>query len=225
VPEGDACVPLPPAGAPLDAADPLAAAPGAHRSPRRGWETYEQIPRRPDRPAEVSKYLLPIGSPEHVPEVLSGYDLDRPAAEQRHGAAFHDTGHGGIDLSGERGEPVKVVALEHQEGDAEVVYVGDLFGTTVVTQHLVRESGRLRAYVVLYGHLDHAPGELTPGAHVKAGDVVGFVGDTGSPGIVHLHLEVRQVRDGVDLAKVAPRRLVEQSVSVVCDPRNVLPLR
>jgi hypothetical protein len=58
--------------------------------------------------------------------------------------------------------------------------------------------------------------------------VVGYVGDTGSPELVHLHLEARRVRDGVDVASVArsaPRALAENANSVVCDPRNVLPLK
>ena len=42
--------------------------------------------------------------------------------------------------------------------------------------------------------------------------------------VVHLHLEVRRVRDGIDVAKTPPERLVANEVSIVCDPRNVLPL-
>jgi hypothetical protein len=36
---------------------------------------------------------------------------------------------------------------------------------------------------------------------------------------------VRRVREGVDIGKVAPERIVANDVSVVCDPRNVLPRR
>jgi hypothetical protein len=43
--------------------------------------------------------------------------------------------------------------------------------------------------------------------------------------VVHLHYEVRLVRDGVDPARVDPAALTDQSVSVPCDPRNVLPFR
>jgi murein DD-endopeptidase MepM/ murein hydrolase activator NlpD len=79
---------------------------------------------------------------------------------------------------------------------------------------------------VLFGHLDSIAAGLAAGATLKDGDLVGAVGDTGSPELVHLHLEIRRVREGVDLAKVpAGAQLVAESVSVVCDPRNVLPLR
>jgi hypothetical protein len=106
-----------------------------------------------------------------------------------------------------------------------VLFVGKLFGTTVITRHTLREGGRLRDYVVLHGHLDRAAVGLMRGPQpIAEGSILGYVGDTGSEGIVHLHLEVRRVRDGIDLAKTAPERLVADEISVVCDPRNVLPL-
>lgn len=222
VPDGAACAPLPPPGTVLDGSLPLVPEAGGHRTPRRGWETYEQIPRRPERPLDPARYAFPLDGP---PKVLSEYDLDRPGAEQRHGPAFKVTGHGALDLAGERGDPVKVVALEHQEGDAEVVFVGELFGVTVATAHVVREAGRTRGYLLLYGHLDRPAPGLAKGAHLRPGDLVGFVGDSGSPGIVHLHLEVRQAREGLDLASIEPNKLVDPASSVPCDPRNVLPLR
>ena len=116
-----------------------------------------------------------------------------------------------------------MVPLEHQEGDAEVVYVGPLFGTTVLTRHTLREGGQLRDYL-LFSATSTPPPRASPRVRVKAGEPVGFVGDTGSPELVHLHLEARRVRDGVDVAELAPQGLVANENSVVCDPRNVLPL-
>jgi hypothetical protein len=63
------------------------------------------------------------------------------------------------------------------------------------------------------------------GAHLTEGQSVGFVGDTGSPELVHLHYETRRIREGVDVAKLRPEAAIENEASVVCDPRNVLPLR
>jgi hypothetical protein len=60
---------------------------------------------------------------------------------------------------------------------------------------------------------------------LREGDPVGAVGDTGSPSLVHLHLEARRVRDGVDVAKLSPSAMIANESSVVCDPRNILPLR
>jgi hypothetical protein len=41
---------------------------------------------------------------------------------------------------------------------------------------------------------------------------------------VHLHLEIRRAREGAKLAGAGPA-LASESISVVCDPRNLLPLR
>jgi murein DD-endopeptidase MepM/ murein hydrolase activator NlpD len=189
--------------------------------------TYEQIPKLPERPADYDAYRYPI--PPGLPGghfVVSGYDLDRPDDKQRRGRGLSHVGHGGVDLPQAKGTPVKMLALEHQEGDAEVLFTGHLFGTTVVTHHALREGGRLRDYVVLFGHLDSIGPGVTPGRALRDGEILGAVGDTGSPELVHLHFEVRRVRDGVDVAHVpAGAQLLAETVSVVCDPRNVLPLK
>ncbi len=199
----------------------------AHRERSGKWVLYDQIPRRADRTSDYDAYAYPI--PPGIPgghSVISGYDLDRPDERQRRGRTLHATGHGGVDLPQARGTPVKMITLDHQQGDADVVYTGPLFGTTVVTRHTIREGGGLRDYILLFGHLDAIAPGLEKGRIVRAGDVVGAVGDTGSPELIHLHLEARRVREGVDIAAVKwPNQLLAPEVSVVCDPRNVLPLR
>ncbi len=194
----------------------------AHHDRGGRWIVYDQIPRRPDRPAEYDAYRYPVPCDECV---VSGYDLDRPDELQRRGRRLKQVGHGAIDLLDRRGTPITLVALEHQHGDTEVLYVGPLFGTTVVTRHTLREGGELHDYVLLFGHLDAPAPGLRAGAHLKEGDLVGYVGDSGSPSLVHLHLEARRVRDGIDAARLAPGSLLEASNTVVCDPRNVLPLK
>lgn len=221
-PDGNACVHLPGE----DEGEDAPVLENAHRARSGRWALYDQIPRRPDRPASYDAYRYPV--PPGLPGghfVVSGYDLDRPDATQRRGWSLRAVGHGGVDLPDPRGTPITLVALEHQQGDAEVVYVGPLFGITVVTRHTVREGGQLRDYLLLFGHLERAAPGLASGARLREGDPIGQVGDTGSPELVHLHLEARRVRDGVDVAKTPPGRLLDSSVSVVCDPRNVLPLK
>jgi murein DD-endopeptidase MepM/ murein hydrolase activator NlpD len=189
------------------------------------WLAYEQIPRRPDRPADYDAYVYPI--PPGLPNghsVVSGYDLDLPDALQRHGK-MRAIGHGGVDLPQKKGTPIKMIALDHQVGDARVIHVGKLFGNSIVTVHTVREGGRTREYVLIFGHLDgYAPG-LKPGDAIPTGGLVGYVGDSDSPRLVHLHLEARRVRDGVDGAKLLPGRILVPESTIVCDPRNVLPLK
>ncbi len=222
-PDNEACVHL-------DATDdgPVAEAqPNAHREKSGRWSSYEQIPRLPERPADYDMYRYPI--PPGLPGghyVVSGYDLDQPDEKQRRAPSLSHVGHGAVDLPQAKGTPIHMITLEHQEGDAEVIYAGALFGTTVLTRHTLREGGRLRDYLMLFGHLDSIAAGVTVGVPIKDGQLVGAVGDTASPRIVHLHLEVRRVRDGIDLTKVpAGANMIAESVSVVCDPRNVLPLK
>ena len=185
---------------------------------------YEHIPRRPERPADYRRYQLPIAFDESHALIGSGYDLGLPDAEQRRGSGLKAVGHGGLDLGAARGAPVHGVRLEHQRGDAEVLYVGELFGTSVVTLHSVAEAGALRDYLIVHGHLERANGALHKSEGVTPETTLGFVGDTGSPGIVHLHFEVRRVRDGVNVRELGPRELVHNAKTIACDPRNVLEL-
>lgn len=221
-PDGNACVRL---VLDDDEEDPLVLANG-HRDRSGRWVIYEQVPRRPERPADYDAYVYPI--PPGLPggkSVISGYDLDRPDTTQRRGRTLRAVGHGAVDLPQARGTRISMLRLEHQEGDAEVVYVGPLFGTTVVTRHTLREGGQLRDYLLLFGHLEGPAPGLEKGRTLRDGELVGFVGDTGSPELVHLHLEARRVREGVDVSKVSPGELLAPHVSIVCDPRNVLPLK
>ncbi len=227
LPDGDVCVHIP-TEADESAPDAPAFA-NAHHERSGRWAIYDQIPRRPERPADYDAYRYPVepGLPGgHC--VVSGYDLDRPDTAQRRGRTLHAVGHGGVDLPQVRGAHVSLVPLDHQQGDADVLFTGFYFGTTVITRHTVREAGKLREYVAIFGHLDDVAPGVKAGTTLRSGDLVGFVGDTGSPELVHLHYETRRVRDGVDVKKQAargPQFIVDDATSIVCDPRNVLPMR
>ena len=220
LPDGDACVRLPDDD---EGAPEAESAQNGHHDTRGRWTTYDEISRRPDRPADYDSYRYPVPCDHHC--VTSGFDLDRSDDLQRRGRRLRYVGHGAVDLPQDKGTPIRMLALDHQQGDAEVVYVGPLFGTTVITRHALREAGQLHDYLLLFGHLDTQAPEVHTGTHLKEGDVLGFVGDTGSPGLVHLHVEARRMRAGVDAAKLAPSAAIANENSVVCDPRNILPLR
>jgi murein DD-endopeptidase MepM/ murein hydrolase activator NlpD len=221
LPDGDACVRLPDSD---ESSGPRAESEvSAHHDKHGRWVVYDQIPRRPDRPADYDLYLYPVPCERGC--VVSGYDLDLPDERQRRGRRLSHVGHGAVDLPGKKGTPIVMVPLEHQEGDADVIYVGSLFGTTVVTRHTLRDGPQVREYILLFSHLEAPAAGLRSGVRVKVGEPIGTVGDTGSPELVHLHLETRRVRDGVDVAKLTPQGLVANENTVVCDPRNVLPLR
>lgn len=222
LPDDGACIPVPiaaPTGGPE-----LRVERNQHRDRHGRLQTYEHIPRRPDRPADYRRYRLPVPIAASGNPVSSGYDLHLPDADQRRAAHLDEVGHGGIDIAAPRGTAVRVAALEHQGEPAEVLFTGDLFGTTVVTLHRVREGAGWREYVVLYGHLERVAATLRRGATLTADSIIGFVGDSGSPGVVHLHLEIRRVRDGTRVRELAPRELVHQARTVAVDPRNLLEL-
>lgn len=220
LPDHGACIPV---NAPTDPdAEAPEVAQNEHHDRQGRLVRYEHIPRRPERAADYRRYALPIAVPKNQAFLGSGYDLDLPDAEQRRGSGLKAVGHGGLDLAAARGTLVHGVRLEHQRGDAEVLYVGELFGTSVVTLHSVAEAGALRDYLIVHGHLERANTNLRKGSVVTPETTLGFVGDTGSPGIVHLHFEVRRVRDDVAVRELGPRELVHNAKTIACDPRNVL---
>jgi murein DD-endopeptidase MepM/ murein hydrolase activator NlpD len=221
LPDGGVCVPVPDISQGGEALEEQRA---AHHDRQGRLRVYDQIPRRPERPADYRAYQLPVPPLAGQALLTSGYDLDLPDAEQRRGAEMKAVGHGGIDLAQKRGTPVQLVALEHQVGDADVLFVGKLFGNSVVTHHSVREGAGLRDYLIIFGHLEKPASGLTKGSSVPAGSTIGYVGDSGSPGVIHLHLEVRRARDGINLSSLGSGELAQNSKTVACDPRNVLPL-
>ncbi len=216
LPQGSLCVHLW-----RDEGSSAAAQRAVHRE-RGVWRAYDQIPKLPERPATYEAYRWPVV----YTSISSGYDLGEPDDRQRRIKNRPETGHGGLDLLAERRAPVSLVTLTGQEGAARILYAGTLFGTTVVSAHVVRAEGKDYTYLVLYGHLDSATKGAAVGETAASGTVIGLVGDSGSPGIVHLHLEVRRLREGVDLANVpAGASFISENVSVPCDPRNVIPLK
>jgi murein DD-endopeptidase MepM/ murein hydrolase activator NlpD len=86
--------------------------------------------------------------------------------------------HSGIDIDGEKGDPVRAAA------DGEVLYTGWLrgYGQVVIIDH----GGDL---TTVYAHLSGI--DTAENAKVKTGDKIGRVGSTGVATGSHLHFEVR----------------------------------
>ena len=97
-------------------------------------------------------------------------------------------GHKGNDIMAARGEPVVAAA----PGTVEKLFQSRLGGTTLYQRSA---DGR---WIFYYAHLmSYAPG-TREGQRVRAGDLLGFVGDTGegSGGNPHLHFSTTRVRPG-----------------------------
>lgn len=75
-------------------------------------------------------------------------------------------------------------------------------GNIVVLDHGVREGNGTSDYVLTnYGHLDKIL--VSEGSRVKAGQVIGIMGNTGNSSNTHLHLGVRFKRLGANVYKWA----------------------
>jgi murein DD-endopeptidase MepM/ murein hydrolase activator NlpD len=85
--------------------------------------------------------------------------------------------HQGLDISTEKGQPVFATADGVVDGAA---YTGD-YGNLIVIKHGFGLATR-------YGHLSAFA--VKPGAQVKRGDVIGYVGSTGRSTGAHLHYEI-----------------------------------
>lgn len=101
--------------------------------------------------------------------------------------------HMGIDLGGKRGTPI--YAIENGVIDrTKLQSNGSL-------QIVMRGRSGSKFY---YGHMDKVL--IKGGQRVQAGDVIGLMGDTGSPGAVHLHFEYW--RSGGESDAVDPADLI-----------------
>jgi hypothetical protein len=206
LPEGPVCVRIP-----VEGAAPVVSRPvnDVGRSGTAG----ERVPRRPDRPEDAARYLYPVGSAERAPRVMGAFDGERG-------------GHG-VDLAVRPAEKVTLVALEGQEGPAEVVFAGERDDALVVaTRHDVREGAELRSYLLIHGALERLEQGVAEGARLTPGATLGYAAVVVAGGhLVTISLEARQVRAGATLGTMDAKRLADSSVSVPIDLRNVLPLR
>jgi len=85
--------------------------------------------------------------------------------------------HAGLDLMGSRGEPIYAI-------DSGTVTRSGYQSNGALILDITGPRG-----MYFYGHFNKIL--VGYGDSVKAGQLIGYMGDTGSPGAVHLHLEVR----------------------------------
>jgi murein DD-endopeptidase MepM/ murein hydrolase activator NlpD len=88
--------------------------------------------------------------------------------------------HQGVDYAAPTGTPVRAA------GDGRVVLAGVKggYGKAIILEH----GGSIST---LYGHLSRFAKDIRIGARVNQGDVIGFVGSTGTATASHLHYEYR----------------------------------
>lgn len=127
----------------------------------------------PFRVARSSSVVLaPIVYPLMDPRVSSSF------GNRSHPIFRSIRHHHGIDLAAEAGAPIRSVA------DGVVVFADPYagYGNLVVVQHP-------RGVTTHYGHCQKI--SVHPGQRVKAGTILGTVGETGITTGPHLHFEIR----------------------------------
>jgi len=94
--------------------------------------------------------------------------------------------HQGVEFNGGEGTPV------HAIGDGVVVFAGagEAGANTVAIRHDRRLTLGDTTYYVFSAYYHHSSLVVTAGQHVKAGDLIGRIGNTGRATNDHLHLEV-----------------------------------
>ena len=121
---------------------------------------------RPPQRDEAPKGALTLAWPVDGGTVTSGFG--------ERGHSFHD----GIDIGAPIGTPV------HAAQDGEVIYADVLrgYGNVIIVRHA-------HGYATVYAH--NQRNRVHEGQHVRRGEVIGSVGDTGRTSGANLHFEVR----------------------------------
>lgn len=202
LPDNGVCVPVP-AQRPAEAAAAGLAEPSGSE---------QHIPKRPERPAELDEYVWPLAGVPSTAELTAATEPDA-GSTGRHGV--------GLRLAAPAQPDVRAASLEEPLSPAEVLHAGPLavLGHTVVTLQRVREVGRERDYLIVYGQLSQIAPELRHGQRLASGALVGQADRQRG-----LYFEVRRLRDGVEVRALAPGQLLDPARSIATDPRNVLAL-
>jgi hypothetical protein len=179
------------APAPVEKPLPMAIAPAAPAPPEP--ETFG-----PKWPPTEQDWLAEIGSDAWV-HPLDGPKRRMPVSDSRVFGAERQgdrpgecrNGHCGVDLSGPWGEPIHAV----HDGVVDRVQRGPNEEHGGLYVRIAHRDGTIFSQ---YFHLAAIPRQLVPGVHVKVGDVVGLLGDTGvkhSAPHLHFTLSVRPATD------------------------------
>ncbi|MGZ4970246.1 MAG: peptidoglycan DD-metalloendopeptidase family protein [Methylobacter sp.] len=114
-----------------------------------------------------------LSAPVDFVKISSPFDMHR-----KHPILNRIRAHKGIDYAARTGTPVKTT------GDGTVTFCGrsGAYGQVVIIEHNDH-------YETLYAHMSDFKRGLTVGDHVKQGDIIGYVGQTGLATGPHLHYE------------------------------------
>lgn len=147
------------------------------------------IPDFTQAPSTAKPTEKPLWSPPCKGEVIWGYAMDQLIYSR---TLKQWMTHAGVDVASPKGTEVNAVF----GGMVEAVYMDDMLGCCV---EILGDNG----YSALYANLKEEP-PVVEGNKVKAGDLVGYVGDTAVSECAdksHVHFELRKDGVCVDPAK------------------------
>jgi len=146
---------------------------------------------------------------ENIPMTITYFDSDPTTPDDR-GTAWYD-GHTGYDFA--YGTSAHVIAAADGEIDAESDFSHSCEPDHYNQIVILHKGGGYKTY---YLHLDHWEREFRVGERISAGEFIGYPGDCGAKGHVHLHFTVK--RQGTDKVwrRVDPYGLMAQDRTFVC---------
>ena len=139
---------------------------------------------------------VPAVADLHIGPLSFVYPLMRPVFSSRFGMRKHPIfkvrrHHDGVDLVAPVGAPIRAIA------EGTVVFADPYkgYGNLVVIKHPNGMTSH-------YGHCRTI--KVSPGRHIKAGEIIASLGSTGSSTGPHLHLELRLNGRPLDPLKIIP---------------------
>ncbi|WP_073110293.1 M23 family metallopeptidase [Pollutimonas bauzanensis] len=96
-------------------------------------------------------------------------------------------GHQGIDYAATKGTPIRATA----QGEVTFIGVQNGYGKVIFVEHD-------NAYSTVYAHQSRFKRGLRKGDRIEKGQIIGYVGSTGTASGPHLHYELRVNNQPVD---------------------------
>ena len=150
-------------------------------------------------------HVFPVGDAHNIgyDHASCGTGTCRISCPDAHANSDWGGAHHGIDVFAYQGAPLVAVA------DATVVAVGTVSSTSGLRVRIRDACG----WEYYYGHMDRA--DVVVGQSVRAGDVIGTMGRTGTAS-THLHFNVSP--DGMYYSDINPFELLRDTSPTACEP-------
>jgi murein DD-endopeptidase MepM/ murein hydrolase activator NlpD len=178
----------------LPAAFPVTKSPAAPKPKPPAFPGQIVRPAGGPQPLQASPLTNPARNPP--PGAPFGINMGLPpppapamAARSYSGFSSQMVMHEGVDLAADHGTPIRAAG----DGVVRGAEAKGGYGNWIEIEHEPGPPGAKAAKLAtVYGHLSGFARGIAPGARVKQGDIIGYVGSTGRSTGPHLHFEILQ---------------------------------